>query len=54
MDTLSRDEIMDSICLKFIQMKVPQFGDSDEYKVEFTKRIEDNKFEFSKFIKLKA
>lgn len=50
MDTLSRDKIMDSICVHFIRMAVPTYGSSAEYQAEFEQKIAENKLIFQEYI----
>lgn len=50
MDTSSRDEIMDTICLHFIQMTPPTYGSSAEYRAEFEQKIADSKSMFQEYI----
>lgn len=50
MDTFGRDEIMDSICVYFIQMAVPTYGCSAEYEAEFNQKIVDRKLVFKEYV----
>lgn len=50
MDTMGRDDIMDSICFYFVQMKVPSYNSGGQYEKEFCQKIKDNKGRFLEFI----
>lgn len=44
------DDVLDSICLHFLGMKIPMYGSTQDYKDIFWKAIETNKEKFLTFI----
>ncbi|RYX86570.1 hypothetical protein EON73_02530 [bacterium] len=52
MDTLGRGEIMDRICIYFIQMAVPTYGSSAGYEAEFEQKIAGSKAAFNEYVKV--
>lgn len=50
LDTLGREQIIDTICLHFVGMKVPMYGSPDEYKKEFWQKIKDKRSDIELFL----